>query len=186
MARVVASDDDESRRALVEPVDDPGARRSADGRPGAASAQERMDQGAGVMPWRRVNDHTRRLVDDGKVLVLVKDLERDRLCGGVRDVSLRDLEIHDVARRHAIRRIGGSAVDADEMALDQTRGGRAAEVFSVLREKAIQPRSRGRRDQAAGLQGSPRTHGEASESRGPRELKAKPRSSWGSLVGSSS
>ena len=43
------------------------------------------------------------------------------------------------------------AVDANEVALDEARGSGAAEVFSVLGEKAVQPKGRGRSDQAAGF-----------------------------------
>ena len=65
------------------------------------------------MARRRVDDHPGRLVDDGNVFVLVHDLKRDRLGGGVRDVSLWDLEIHHVARRHPISGIGGVPVYLD-------------------------------------------------------------------------
>ena len=121
------------------------------------------------MARRRVDDHPGRLVYDGDVFVFVNDVERDRLRRGLGDVRLGDLELHHIAGRHPVRGIGRLAVDVNEVALDQARGGRAAEVVSVLGEKAIQPRGGGRRDQAVAIEG-------------PRELTAKPQSSWGFCV----
>ena len=41
--------------------------------------QQRVDERAGRMPRRRMDDHSRRLVDDDEVAVLVEDRERQRL-----------------------------------------------------------------------------------------------------------
>src|SRR5258708_35311357 len=103
------------------------------------------------MAWRRVYDHARRFVDDREVVVLVHDLQRNRLCDGFCDVGLRNLEIDDSARHHAVGGIRRLSVDPHHVALDQARGGRPAEVLGVLGEKAVQPRGRGLRDQAGGL-----------------------------------
>lgn len=151
VAHVVASYDDQPRCALVEPVHDARTCRATDGGPVSAPAEQRVDQRARVMARSRVNHHPGGLVDDREVVVLVDDLERNRLRGSVGDVGLRDLELHHVPRRYPIGGIGRLAVDANEVALDETRGSRAAEVVSVLGEKAVQPRGRGRRDQAAGF-----------------------------------
>jgi hypothetical protein len=98
-----------------------------------------------------VHDHAGRLVDDGDVLVLEYDVERDRLRGNVGDVGLRDLELDDVASGYPVSGISRLAVDLNQVALDQACGRGPAEVFGVLGEKAIQPRGRGGRDQAGGL-----------------------------------
>jgi hypothetical protein len=100
------------------------------------------------MTWGRVHDHSGRLVDDSQVFVLVHHLQRDRFGCGLIDVGLRDLELNNVTRCNSIRRIGRPAVDKDQVALDETCGSRAAEVSSVLREEAVEPGRRGRRDQA--------------------------------------
>src|SRR5260370_12308102 len=44
MARIVAGDDDQARRALVEPVHDARTRHASDRRPAAAPAQKAVDQ----------------------------------------------------------------------------------------------------------------------------------------------
>ena len=103
------------------------------------------------MPWRWVHDHARRFVDHREVVVFVDDVERNRLCDGFCDIGLWDLEIDDIAGYHAVRGIGRLSVDPYQVALDQARGGRPAEVLRVLSEKAVQPRGRGGRDQAVGL-----------------------------------
>jgi hypothetical protein len=99
-----------------------------------------MYQRARVMAGRRVHDHSGGLVDDGEIVILVHNLQRYVLGGRVADIGLGYLELHHVAHGDAVRRIGGVAVDAHEVALDEARRCRAAEVLSVLGEKAIQPR----------------------------------------------
>ncbi len=42
-------------------------------------SDQRVDQGTGLLPARRVHDHAGRLVDDNNVIVLIDNLERDRL-----------------------------------------------------------------------------------------------------------
>jgi len=151
VAQVIAGDDDEAGCALVEPVNDARACGTADGRPVSAPTQERVDQRAGVVAGRRVNDHPSRLVDDRKVFVFVDHLERYLLGRSVGDVRLGDLELHHIPGCDTIRGIGGPAVEANKMAFDEACGSRAAEVVSVLGEKAVQAKGRGRRDQAAGF-----------------------------------
>src|SRR5258708_33501130 len=84
------------------------------------------------------------------MLVFIKEMERDVLGGGVADVGVRDLELDNVARGYVVGGIGSVTGDAHEVALDESRGGGAAEVLSVLGEKAIQPPGGRPRDQAAG------------------------------------
>jgi hypothetical protein len=98
-----------------------------------------------------MDDHARRLVDDDEVVVFVDDLERDGFRGGDGFVSLGDLELDDGARGDAIRRLRRLTIDPDEMALDQPGGRGAAKVRGVVGQEPIQPRRRGRRDQALGV-----------------------------------
>jgi hypothetical protein len=98
-----------------------------------------------------VDDHPGRLVDHGQIFVLIEDLERNRLRHGFRHVRLGDLEFDDVARRYAVGGIGALPVDPDEVALDQARGGRPAQVAGMLGEKAVQPRGGGGRYETVGL-----------------------------------
>src|SRR5712671_3631859 len=110
-----------------------------------------MDQRAGVMAGGGMDDHARGLVDDRQVVVLIENVERNLFRGRVRDVSLRDLELDHVTHAYAIRGIGRVAVDPDQVALDQPRRGRAAQVDRVLGQEAVQARGRGLRYDSVGL-----------------------------------
>jgi hypothetical protein len=70
-----------------------------------------------------MDHHPGRLVDHRQVIVLIKEVERNRLRFGIGDVSLRDLELDHVTDREFIGGIGRPAVDASQMALDQARRG---------------------------------------------------------------
>ncbi len=96
-----------------------------------------------------MDDHSGRLIDDQQVFVLVDDLERDVFGLGVRCIGLRDFELDHVAGGDSIRGIGRLAIHCDEVALDQSRSGRAAEVGCVLRDETVQTRRRNVSDQAA-------------------------------------
>ena len=130
---------------------DSWSRLAADRGPIAAAAEKRVDQGAGVVAGRRVNDHARRFVDYRDVLVLINDVERNRLCSGLDDVGLGDLEVDDVPGRHPVGRVGRTPVEEGKVAFDQSRGGRAAQVRRALGQESIEPGRRGLRDQAAGV-----------------------------------
>ena len=132
-------------------MDDARPRRAADRRPGAAAAEKGMDQGAGVVPWRRMDDHPGGLVDDRDVFVLVDDVERYLLRPGHHDVGLGNLKLDYVPGGNAVRGVGRVAVDEDQVAFDQPRRRRPAEFWSLLGEEAIEPRGRRRRDQLVGL-----------------------------------
>ena len=130
---------------------DAGPCGAADRRPRAAPAEECMDHGPGVVPRRRVDDHPRGLVDDGHVFVLIDDDKRDLLRPWLRRVRLRYLEIDDVSHSHAVRRVGGMAVQQGEVTLDQPRRRRTAQLGSVLGKESIEPWRRAGSDQLVGL-----------------------------------
>src|ERR671922_489407 len=73
---VRASDDEQSRRVAVEPVDDSRAFLVS---AGGAVGEDAVDQGAGRMAGRRVDDDAGRLVDDQQLVVFVRDPELDLL-----------------------------------------------------------------------------------------------------------
>src|SRR5712691_148245 len=149
MAGVVTRHDDQTGRSLVEAVHDAGPRGAARGRPASAASQQRVHQRARAVAGRGVHDHSRGLVDDKEVLILVDDLERDFFGLSVRAVGLGDLELDHVAGGDSIRRICGLAIDRDQVALDQARGRRAAQIAGMLRDEAVKSRRRDVSDQAA-------------------------------------
>jgi hypothetical protein len=94
-----------------------------------------------------VDDHARGLVDDCDVLVLVNDVERDRLSPDFDGICLRNLELDDVTSRDTVRRVRGVPVDQRQVAFDEASGGRAAEVRCMLGQEPVQPGRRGGGDQ---------------------------------------
>jgi hypothetical protein len=75
----------QSARVLVEPVHDPRAAHAADsGQAVAAVRDQRVDQRTGPVSRGRMHNETARLVEHDDGVVLVDDVERDRLrarCG---------------------------------------------------------------------------------------------------------
>ena len=110
-----------------------------------------MHEGSRVVPWGRMDDHPRRLVDDGDVIVFVKDVQRDGLRDRLDHEGVRYLQVDDISRDHAVRRVGGMTVDVYQVALDQSCGCGAAQVGRLLGEEAVQPRRPGGRRYAEGL-----------------------------------
>ena len=89
---VVLGDDDDAAGLLVEAVDDSGAEFAAEVRELVEVMQQRVDEGSAVAlvsfpgsggSRAGVNHQSGGLVDDGEVLVLVEDGERDVLGEGV-------------------------------------------------------------------------------------------------------
>src|SRR5947208_13413278 len=73
----------ETRRILVEPVDDAGPALAADaGQAVAAMSDQGVDQRSGPVAGGGMNDKTGGLIDDDDVVVLVNHGERDRLRTG--------------------------------------------------------------------------------------------------------
>src|SRR5579864_1132760 len=151
VARVVARDDDEPRRPFVETMNDARPRDAAGGGPHAAASEQRVDERAGLVAGSRVHDHAGRFVDHRDVVVPVQDLERDVLGHRRRLVCLRHLDFNDVTWRDAVGGLSRPSVEPDQVALDQARGGSAAQVGSLLGDEAVQPQRRGDRGQLAGL-----------------------------------
>jgi hypothetical protein len=98
-------------------------------------AEEPVDERAGGVPRRRVDDNPRRLVDDQQVLVLVGNLERDLLR---RELRLRRLRLErdllapgqPVALRPAL------SVDKRPL-LEQALGGRSGADVRKRGEEAV-------------------------------------------------
>src|SRR5205085_2064415 len=103
-----------------EPVDDTWPLRAADRRPSGGPAQQPMNQGAGGMPGPRVDDQTRRFVDDDQVVILVKHAEVHRLGLEAGRYRRRQLPAEPVTPAKADPRAGRSIVDANMALRDQS------------------------------------------------------------------
>ena len=80
---VVLRHDHHARRAFVEAMHDAGAQLAADAAEIGDVMEQRVDQRARVVPGARMHHHAGRLVDDDDVGVLVEDVDREILGGGV-------------------------------------------------------------------------------------------------------
>ena len=78
--KVVFRHDEQSARVLVDAVHDAGAAFAADtGQPIAHAVKQGIDKRSAFVAGGGMHDHALRLVDDGKVVVLIDDLNGDVL-----------------------------------------------------------------------------------------------------------
>ena len=99
-------DDHDAAGVLVEAVDDARPLDAADaGKAGAAMVDQRVDQRAGPVAGAGMDDEAGRLVDDDQVVVLVEDVERDRLALRLGRLRLRQVDRHAVAGRELALRL---------------------------------------------------------------------------------
>ena len=131
--------DEHSARVAIEAMNDAGTSRAAR----AAEPIEMKLQGAGEragpMPFGRVNDHARRLVDRGEPLVLEQNIERNIL--GLRRLA-RNLGKRQPDRFPEPKPMGGfrsRAVHFDARSVDRPAKLHPAMTGEFLREKEIQP-----------------------------------------------
>ena len=108
--RIGLGDDEQSRRVLVDAVDDAGPRDPADPRqPAGAVVEQRVDHRAVEVARRRMDDEPGRLVDDEQVVVLEDDRQRDVLRRGVGAVAAGHDDGQHVARGDLARRVACGA-----------------------------------------------------------------------------
>lgn len=100
-------DDQKSAGVLVYAVNNPRSFFASDARQIAAEVvQQGIDKRSAWRSWGGMNHHSRRFVDDEEVLILVHDLKRDILGGGVHIGCLFDCNLENVAFGHLAFRIG--------------------------------------------------------------------------------
>src|SRR5580704_14703946 len=140
MRRVGLGDDQKSRRVLVQPVHNPRPLDPADTRQArSAMSDQSVDQRAGRMAWRWMDNEPGRLVDHDQMLVLVDDGKLDVLAGYGRFLSLGGLEGDARARRKPRRGIAGNAfVDPHFARLDQRLEPCARQSNSSCRRRLAQ------------------------------------------------
>ena len=121
MRGVRFGDDKQSGGTLVEPVHDAGPLDPADARQARPTmADQRVDQRAGRMARRRMDDEPGRLIDHDQMLVLINHGKLDVLADEGRFLRRRRLEGDPCARREPHRRIARNVfVDPHLAGLDQ-------------------------------------------------------------------
>src|SRR5204862_1230292 len=131
-------DDHQSRRVLVEPMDDAGARqRGARG----VAGEQRIEQRSRPVARRRMDDHAGGLVDHQHVVVLVDDRNRQGLWAvGAAFFSRLQGDVDALAGANALRGTAGSAaVDLDPSALDQLLQVVARELRNERDDDLVEP-----------------------------------------------
>ena len=97
MGCVVFGDDKTAARLLVEAMNDAGTLFPADPRQGRAVIQERVDQSVFAMTGARMNNKSRRLINDDQVIIFEENLKRDLLWKGLDLFQWRFGELNLVA-----------------------------------------------------------------------------------------
>ena len=119
MGPVGLGHDQHATGVAIQPMDDPGPRRAA----GSAELVEMKLQGRGEraspMPFGRVDDHPRRLVDRRQRGVFVENVERNvfRLRAVARRRFKRD-QSHTLSKPQSLRRLPLFAIDLDAQLAD--------------------------------------------------------------------
>ena len=138
MRKIVFGYDQQSRRVLVDAVDDAGAALAADaGKTLAAVIQQGVDERAVLVAGRGMHHHAARLVHDDEIVVLVHDVERDVLCSkrGLR--SVRQQNLKHVARGSFVIFLHGRAVFRHGALLQQPLGSAARESRNRARKESV-------------------------------------------------
>ena len=90
------------------------------------------------MALGQVDDHGERLVDDGEVLILVEDFERDVLRRRLRPLGLGQLDRDAIADARLVAGPLGDSIDGDAAGLDRPLNDRAAEVGELQHEVLVE------------------------------------------------
>src|SRR5439155_22085063 len=83
MGSIILGDDETTTRLFVETMNDAGTLFPADSRQGRAVIQKRVNQSVFAMTSARVDDKSRRLINDDQVGIFEENLKRDRLWKGL-------------------------------------------------------------------------------------------------------
>lgn len=100
--------------------------------------QERSDERSGVVPGSRMNNHSRRLVDDSDVRILVENFERNFLRLNTRRWRRRNFNGYGFARGDAVRWLPGNSIDRNATFIHECLDVRSAHLRKMGGEKAIE------------------------------------------------
>jgi hypothetical protein len=111
MRRIVFRDDDDARRAAIEPMDDARPQLASNAAQIRDVVEEGVHERSRCMPCAGVNDHSGRFVDDDNVAVLIEDFQRRRFRLNRRRRRLREVDDNVIAGMHG--KIGAHLACAD-------------------------------------------------------------------------
>ena len=133
----------QARGVLVETVDQARTDLAAGGRPAATQPEQGVDEGAGVMARRRVDDHPCRLDHYQQIGVLVDNLERDRLRPRLKQDGGGGLELYNIVFGHLVGGLCRLPVDPHRSRPDHPAGGAAAQPGHATGQEEVQPAGSG-------------------------------------------
>jgi hypothetical protein len=128
MGGVVARDYDRSRSASVEAMDNPRTEISAERGKGAEVMEQRVYERASAGSGAGVHDHSRGLIHDGDIFILVKQVEGDLFRSGSQGRARQDLYVYNIAGHHALRAPYQATTEANAPFIDQFLNASAADV----------------------------------------------------------
>jgi len=139
---IVFRDDEAAARFLVETVHDAWPFFAADPGKGGAMMEQCIDQRVFPMTRARMNHETGRFINDNEIVVLEKNLQRNRLWLIV-DLFQRWLDQVDmVARADEIARSRYFPIEFNELGADQLLEPRARKSGQLTCKKPIEPKPR--------------------------------------------
>ena len=122
----------------VEAVQDPRPPVAVDRAPLLAVMHQAVHQRPRPPAAGGMDHQVRLLVQRQEMLVLVNDVQRDRLGDELTDRLRRRHHVHQVAGLEVFARLGGLAVDGDEVELDQALHAVAREVGDAVDEVLVE------------------------------------------------
>ena len=139
---IVLGDHHQPGGILVQPVDDAGPLDAADpGQAGAAMRDQRVHQGPGFVPGGGMHHEAGRLVEDDDIVVLVDDVERDRLGLRLGRGRFGHVDCDRVAAGDVISGVAHRpGAEADLAGQDQRLQPGPRQLRQPGREHAIEPR----------------------------------------------
>lgn len=135
---IVLAGDEESRSALVQPVDDSRPRHAPDAGKIHAMVQERVHERPVGVPRGRVDDESRGLVDDDQVGILVINVQGDVLRNDFTRNEFRYLYFHKIPPFHDVARFHDFAVYEDASRFDQGLNLRPRHFLELVGEVFVQ------------------------------------------------
>ena len=133
--------DHEPGGVLVETVDDSGARDPTDPREIIAMVEKGIDERTAGIPGGRVDDQTRRFVDDQKLRVLVHDRKRQIFGGKFEGLGFRLVDDESVTLGNQGGRFRPAVVVKHSIVVDQASNSGSGPALGKVGEAAIESRS---------------------------------------------
>ena len=131
--------DDDAGGVAVQAMNDTGTEGVIDMGERITVIDKTIDKGAAGIAARRVNDKIRLFVDDQNLIVLVENIEGDRLGRDFGDGRWREDHVNAVAGVELITGFGGAAINSDGLFLDESLNGGAGEVRKAMLEVFVDP-----------------------------------------------